>query len=1096
MAGTPRLNGTAEDLQLELSGMRDARAAYVEVHFDPQRWQLQRADVHDLRSGQSLSLAAELEPGVLQLGSILVNPQEATGLDGTLLLADLSFAPLGGSIPARHAASVSFRGDAAPLGTIADGTDEITWLHTNPGDYDQNGLVSISDLTPLGFNFGASGPFDVNSAKSVVDGDGNGMINISDISPIGANFGNQVTEYRLYSSTDIADFPQQNDSQPGGETLEASLAMASAVGSPVADRLLFSSGITYDPLRIYWVRASDGTVDGTPSNPIGLPVAPDLELSIDPTGGDMPSGGTGSFDDPFVIMPDSTYQLTAIDATAGDVTDSSAYAVSGSTFVIVGIDGKMLTSLTIGPPFSVSAEYNGRTSNSLFFRYDSVEVLTLDVDPSSSAQILTGTGTEADPFGLLMTAPTQLLLKDAAGTDLTADINTNYSVNSTDSHAVSFSGLLTPDMAAIDNFSVAASNALDVSNSLYFRPVLVFPPILTFDISEPPVPGVGSGNDPLIVAPGGTYDLSVIGLFGAEADTESTFVVDPPSAATIDVNGVMTVDAGAGDFSVYGSHFVYDTNIIYFKAYIPKVYTFGLSFPAIGGTGTQADPFQYGRGSILTMSLGNLDGPAPNPEYSVDDLTAANIAGDQLSILPTAVTDTVFRLTATHGLDTVENGELFIRALNNPPSASFMVSQTSGTLPLDINLNGGNSSDLEDSSLSYSWDLDGDGISDQFGIDLSQAAATFLTAGDFSISLEVTDSDGGTSQTSIAIHVDGGPTWQETKVFGSGGQEANLISAIARPGIVTDGSIFQDYHYGTTSEGGGFTAVQDISFQTDIGEFSQASINVLNGRPVACYTAKDLNTMQTYAKFIKADDDLGSSWGTPVDVASGVRQGRCGFAVLGTALMVAIFVDDSDRLVSSFSLDSGSNWSTPSVIDDSAVIAPDMAVSVEDSKPCVLYHNGTEVVYRVGDDALGINWTSPAQVVKTAATASGFALTVAVNPVAAWIDTTTPSQVKLNYGTRINNVWAAIYQKNQGPNPVAPELALIHGKPGLLFCLSDGIHIMKAHGTDARAFTQQLKISDRIPGGLGLAQVGSLIGVSLTDPNHVSDNGTFYIALY
>ena len=65
--------------------------------------------------------------------------------------------------------------------TFDGATDELYWAYTTNGDYDQNGEVNISDLTPLGQHFGESGEFDYDDIQAVIDGDSNGEINISDV---------------------------------------------------------------------------------------------------------------------------------------------------------------------------------------------------------------------------------------------------------------------------------------------------------------------------------------------------------------------------------------------------------------------------------------------------------------------------------------------------------------------------------------------------------------------------------------------------------------------------------------------------------------------------------------------------------------------------------------------------------------------------------------------------------------------------------------------------------------------------------------------------------------------------------------------------
>jgi hypothetical protein len=78
----------------------------------------------------------------------------------------------------------------------------LTWHYRNNGDYDLNGEVNISDLTPIALNFGASSP-DINWPEaSLADGDLNGEVNISDITPIGQSFQGTLTGYRLYATDD------------------------------------------------------------------------------------------------------------------------------------------------------------------------------------------------------------------------------------------------------------------------------------------------------------------------------------------------------------------------------------------------------------------------------------------------------------------------------------------------------------------------------------------------------------------------------------------------------------------------------------------------------------------------------------------------------------------------------------------------------------------------------------------------------------------------------------------------------------------------------------------------------------------------------
>ena len=100
---------------------------------------------------------------------------------------------------------------------------EIGWSYRNQGDYDLNGVVSISDLTPIGIHFGKRfGDSDWLEAQ-YADGDGNGEVNIGDVTPIGQNFGGQVDGYELQTRPESGEFSmmQRYDfstgvPQPGG----------------------------------------------------------------------------------------------------------------------------------------------------------------------------------------------------------------------------------------------------------------------------------------------------------------------------------------------------------------------------------------------------------------------------------------------------------------------------------------------------------------------------------------------------------------------------------------------------------------------------------------------------------------------------------------------------------------------------------------------------------------------------------------------------------------------------------------------------------------------------------------------------------------
>jgi PKD repeat protein len=100
------------------------------------------------------------------------------------------------------AASTPPTGNANRVGNIHytdDGGGFYTfgWEYRNSGDYDQNGTVGISDITPLAIHFGHTHTTD--GLDRVFDLDNNG-VGISDVTPIAQNYGVNCSWYWLQSA--------------------------------------------------------------------------------------------------------------------------------------------------------------------------------------------------------------------------------------------------------------------------------------------------------------------------------------------------------------------------------------------------------------------------------------------------------------------------------------------------------------------------------------------------------------------------------------------------------------------------------------------------------------------------------------------------------------------------------------------------------------------------------------------------------------------------------------------------------------------------------------------------------------------------------
>ncbi|HLE13224.1 MAG TPA: PKD domain-containing protein, partial [Anaerolineales bacterium] len=93
---------------------------------------------------------------------------------------------------------------------------------------------------------------------------------------------------------------------------------------------------------------------------------------------------------------------------------------------------------------------------------------------------------------------------------------------------------------------------------------------------------------------------------------------------------------------------------------------------------------------------------------------------------------------------------------NQPPVAVASANPTTGNAPLTVSFDGSASSDPDPGdTLTYAWDLDGDGAFDDAFT--AQASFTYTLAGSYTATLRVTDSQGATATDAVVITVGNTP---------------------------------------------------------------------------------------------------------------------------------------------------------------------------------------------------------------------------------------------------------------------------------------------------------------------------------------------------
>jgi glucose/arabinose dehydrogenase len=150
------------------------------------------------------------------------------------------------------------------------------------------------------------------------------------------------------------------------------------------------------------------------------------------------------------------------------------------------------------------------------------------------------------------------------------------------------------------------------------------------------------------------------------------------------------------------------------------------------------------RNEIWVMLPGANGLPDPNTRESFVGVDAANNGAGHPVDLKIGPGGDLFYVDMEDG--TVHR---ITYAVNQPPTAVIAANPTNGPVPLTVTFDGTGSTDPEGKPLTYSWDLNGDGV---FGDATGPTASyTYTTDGVYHPSLRVTDDQGATDTDTVTI---------------------------------------------------------------------------------------------------------------------------------------------------------------------------------------------------------------------------------------------------------------------------------------------------------------------------------------------------------
>ena len=201
---------------ISVENAKDLTGAYFMLNYPDDKCHATEVEFSSLlgRSGDTISLGIIDRAGIVPAGIVMVHPESAKGIKGSGEIARISFAPGGASQKSVSTApngAANKPADLTILETGTPGTYQLMWHEMHVGDYDNNGTVNISDITPIAMHYGHLGNAD--EVDELITG-GEGRVGVSNITGIAMNFGTVLEGYNVYVAGDPNPRPNTNTLAP------------------------------------------------------------------------------------------------------------------------------------------------------------------------------------------------------------------------------------------------------------------------------------------------------------------------------------------------------------------------------------------------------------------------------------------------------------------------------------------------------------------------------------------------------------------------------------------------------------------------------------------------------------------------------------------------------------------------------------------------------------------------------------------------------------------------------------------------------------------------------------------------------------------
>jgi PKD repeat protein len=155
-----------------------------------------------------------------------------------------------------------------------DGTYTLHWSYYSRGDYDQNGSVGVTDITPIAMHFGEDVPLGNPDSIQIIIHGGNGNVGIADITTIAMNYGVECAVYEVQGAPATGAFSKVHN------------VLISAASGKETGRAKFSYSFDLGGNRRFRVVPVDGSgALGVESNEVNVNPTPPTIVSVQPLTG-------------------------------------------------------------------------------------------------------------------------------------------------------------------------------------------------------------------------------------------------------------------------------------------------------------------------------------------------------------------------------------------------------------------------------------------------------------------------------------------------------------------------------------------------------------------------------------------------------------------------------------------------------------------------------------------------------------------------------------------------------------------------------------------------------------------------------------------